>query len=102
MLYTGGKKLRNRVKLSTKVKMCVPNLAVVRRFDCIVSEGLVKIFEKVSKEPHCLLYIYYIIFLNIRSNIHYWMLGSSTINQALLYRAIGVIEHNEHNLKVVG
>ena len=37
MLYTGGKKLRNRVKLSTKVKMCVPNLAVVRRFDCNVN-----------------------------------------------------------------
>ena len=36
MLYIGGKKLRNRVKLSTKVKTCVPNLAVVRRFDCIV------------------------------------------------------------------
>ena len=35
MLYIGGKKLRNRVKLSTKVKTCVPNLAVVRRFDCI-------------------------------------------------------------------
>ena len=34
MLYIGGKKLRNRVKLSTKVKTCVPNLAVVRRFDC--------------------------------------------------------------------
>ena len=38
MLYIGGKKLRNRVKLSTKVKTCVPKLAVVRRFDCIASK----------------------------------------------------------------
>ena len=54
MLYIGGKKLRNRVKLSTKVKTCVPNLAVVRRFDCILKilwhsfEVLCFIYNNVS------------------------------------------------------
>ena len=41
MLHIGDKKLRNRVKLSTKVKTCVPNLAVVRRFDCICDNNII-------------------------------------------------------------